>query len=565
MMSQPPAPEPRSQGSLSYSGAPRTAAPAREGGLPLGPDGRPMTRRSGPPPPGWSEQRRFARPPIPDSPAPAPTQRQTPWAALRQFPRDHRLFCSVLAFATLVRIVIMLGYPPALWYPDSLPYVQAALHPFPYVIRPVGYSFLLILLEPLHSVLTVTALQHVMGLIIGIAAYVLLRSRFGLSSWTATLAAVPALLSAYEIQIEHFVLSDTFFGVLVTLAVVLVMWRPVPKVWTCAIAGLLLSWAALARSQGLLLAVPFVLYLAAQLTRRDLRRRVIGGIFALGVALAMPLALYAVWFDHDNGSFELTTSTGAFLYSRVAGFADCSVIKPPADERWLCLSAPPGKRPFEGYYVWGSGSPLLHGPAPEFSAKVNSLATDFAIRAVEAQPLDYLKAVWHSTAETFTVRRDPTPAGQSQSLYLFPASVPQSLQALATANYEDYQYGYSYNGNVNPSTRVVQPFAAIIRGYQRYFVVPGPLLGLIVLLGGVGVAVAWRRFGGPALLPWLSGVVLIVTPAATADFDARYVVSAVPVFCISAAIAVAEIQRARTKFNEIADAGDPELAHEYGE
>jgi hypothetical protein len=528
--------------------------------LPLGPDGRPVSRRSGPPPRGWREHRRFAQP-VPGSGPHASAEAQTLRAALRRIPRDHKLFCSVLLVATLVRVFVLLGYPPALWYPDSLPYVQYALHPFPYAIRPVGYSFLLILIEPVRSLLTVTALQHLMGLVIGTAVYALLRLRFGFRAWTATLAALPALLSAYELQLEHFVLSDTFFGLLVTLAVVLIMWRPVPRVWVCALAGLLLAWSALARSQGLLLAVPFAAYLAAQLTRRGLRRRVTSGIFALAVALAVPLAGYASWFDHVNGSFELTTSTGAFLYSRVAGFADCAVMKPPASEHWLCLSAPVSQRQFEGYYVWGAGSPLQHGPAPEFSSKVNSLATDFSIRAIEAQPADYLKAVWHSTAETFSLHRDPNPAGQSQNLYLFPGSVPLSVTSLAAANGEDYRPGYAYNGGANPSTRIVQPFASWIRGYQRFMVIPGPLLGLIVLAGAAGAVLAWRRFGGPALLPWLTGVALIVTPAATADYDARYVVAAVPAFCIAAALGLKEVQRVRLMARvRAAMPAEPELA-----
>lgn len=530
------------------------------GYLPLGPDGRPAHRRSGPPSPDWQDQRRFARTAAPAETASTPPEPQNLRSALRRIPRDHKLFCSMLAIATVVRAFVMLGYPPALWYPDSLPYVQYALHPFPYAIRPVGYSFLLMLLEPARSVLAVTALQHLMGLVIATAVYALLRLRFGFRAWTATLTALPALFSAYELQIEHFVLSDTFFGLLVTLTVVLVIWRPVPRVWICALAGLLLAWSALARSQGLLLAVPFVLYLAVQLTRRGLRLRVISGIFAMCVTLAVPLAAYASWFDHVNGSFELTTSTGAFLYSRVAGFADCAVIKPPVSERWLCLSTPVSQRQFEGYYVWSADSPLLHGPAPEFSAKVNSLATNFTIRAIEAQPADYLKAVWHSTIETFTVHRDPTPAGQSEDLYEFPASVPQPLKSLAVANGEDYRPGFSYNGGGDPSTRISQPFAGWIRGYQRFMVIPGPLLGLIVLAGAAGGIVAWRRFGGASLLPWLTGVVLIVTPAATADYDARYVVAAVPAFCLAAALGLKEAQRARSAARARAAVEEAELA-----
>ena len=48
---------------------------------------------------------------------------------------------------------------------------------------------------------------------------------------------------------------------------------------------------------------------------------------------------------------------------------------------------------------------------------------------------------------------------------------------------------------------------------------------------------AWRRFGGEALLPWTISLALIVIPAATAEFDYRYVLVAVPFACLAAAMA----------------------------
>ena len=47
----------------------------------------------------------------------------------------------------------------------------------------------------------------------------------------------------------------------------------------------------------------------------------------------------------------------------------------------------------------------------------------------------------------------------------------------------------------------------------------------------------WRRAGRDALLPWLCSVALIVAPAATAEFDYRYVTTAVPFACLAAAMA----------------------------
>jgi hypothetical protein len=456
-------------------------------------------------------------------------------ARLVNFLHEHWLIGIVLAIGTIARTIAMVGYRPGLWYPDSTVYLQVVFHLAPNPIRPVEYSFLLWLLKPAHSVLLVIVLQHLMGLATGVLVYAVLR-RHRIPDWGSALAAVPALVSAYSIQIEHFLLADALFGLLVIGALALMLWRPRPHIWVCGLAGLLLAVAALDRSQGMLLALPFVLYLVGGIGRVGVRRFLVNAA-VLSFSFLLPVLGYCWWYSQALGSFELTTSTGAFLYSRVAGFAQCPVDKPPADERWLCISAPAGTRPSENWYVWAPQSPLLHGPAWEFSDQVNHLATNFALRAIFAQPGDYLRAVWDSTAQTFLPVRD---TNRSQDFYKFPDATPQSLRALATRNGENPGYGYAYNGDVNPSTTITQPFADWMRGYQRYVTVPGPLLACIILAGLAGAVLAWRR-GGPTWLAWLTGAVLIVTPAATADYDARYVIAGVPVFCVAAALAVREL------------------------
>jgi hypothetical protein len=456
--------------------------------------------------------------------------------------REHGLFCVVVLVAAAVRLIAVLGYPPALWFFDSLPYIRATRPLVPYRVRPVGYSFFLALLGPFHSVWLVTALQAVMGLAMGIAVYAVLR-RYQLAGWAATLAAVPVLLSAYELQMEHFVLSDTLFALLVTLAVVIMLWPPMPSMRTCALAGLFLAWAILDREQGIALPIPFGLYVCVTLTRRVPLRRVLAGLAAMGVTLAVPVLAYAYWFERINGSFHLTSSTGAFLYSRVSAFARCPVIKPPGDERWLCISTPPSKRPDQTFYAWSTASPINLEPpgGSEFDSRADRLATDFALRAINAQPGAYLAAVWHSTAENFELQLKDTPPWYSEKQYRFPAATPESLRALARANRElpYYQDAYAFNGGRDPSTRIVRPFAGWIQAYQRFVVLPGPLLGLAVLAGLAGTV--WRRFRGPALLPWLTGAALIVTPAATSGYGARYLIASIPAFCIAAAIGLRDI------------------------
>jgi hypothetical protein len=463
------------------------------------------------------------------------------WAALLAVRRENALFCWVLLAAAIVRLVVVVGYPPALWFSDSLPYVQAVLPLAPNPVRPIGYSYFLALLEPFHSVWLVTAAQAVMGLATGSAVYAVLR-RHKLAAGTASLAAVPVLFSAYELQLEHFVLSDTLFGLLVTVAVVMMLWWPVPSVRVCALTGLVLAWAALDREQGILLPIPFCLYLCARLAGKVPARQILRGILAMGLTMAVPLLCYGWWFEQSTGSFALTSSTGVFLYSRVSTFARCSAIRPPADERWLCISTPPDKRPDPTYYAWAVQSPINRKPPGgwAFDVRANRLATNFALRAIEAQPAAYVSAIWHSTAENFALESKGTQAWYSEERYIFPATEPQPLRALARFNRElpDYVGGYTYDGHHDPSTRLVQPFAGWIRAYQRFVILPGPLLALIVLAGLVGMLAAWRRLGGPALLPWLTGAVLIVTPAATTDYGARYVVSAISAFCIAGAMSL---------------------------
>src|SRR5258708_33230362 len=101
----------------------------------------------------------------------APAGSRSAWAALAAILREHGAFCSVLLVAAIVRVIVVLGYPPALWFFDSLPYVHAVLPLAPYRVRPVGYSYFLALVAPFHSVRLVTAVQAVIGLAMGAAGY----------------------------------------------------------------------------------------------------------------------------------------------------------------------------------------------------------------------------------------------------------------------------------------------------------------------------------------------------------------------------------------------------------
>ncbi len=135
----------------------------------------------------------------------------------------HWQFSVVLAAAIVVRIIVILGYPPILWFNDSYNYVYDAVTHIPDTIRPNGYPFFIDLLLPLHSAYPLAVLQAAMGVGMGVVIYALLRHR-GLPWWGAVLPALPILFDSYELHLEHMVTADTLFIFLGTVAVVLLCW-----------------------------------------------------------------------------------------------------------------------------------------------------------------------------------------------------------------------------------------------------------------------------------------------------------------------------------------------------
>ena len=197
---------------------------------------------------------------------------------------------------------------------------------------------------------------------------------------------------------------------------------------------------------------------------------------------------------------------------------------------------PPDRRPIAQAYIWTSPSPLDRMAPTKFSPAPNQLAEKFAIQAIKAQPLSYAKAVFDDTWRVFAWKRTVFPQAATYDEYLFGYhSLPiPSWDRAPLGPYDSYAAAYVHG---DPLTHVVAPFANIIRGYQRYVWLPGAVYGLILLAGLGGMVLAWRRLGGEALLPWTISLALIVIPAATAEFDYRYVLVAVPFACLAAALA----------------------------
>ena len=436
--------------------------------------------------------------------------------------RRHWLFAVVLAGGAALRAAVMLGYPPAMWFNDSYAYVWEAVRFSTATNHPSGYPFFLVLLWPLHSFAVVTLIQHLMGLAVGAGCYALLRRR-GLPAWAATLAAVPVLYDAYQVQVEQQVMADALFILLVTAGVLVLCWPDRLSWQAAAIGGLLLSGALLVRSAGLpLLAVVAVVLLIRRVGWRPVAALLVAGI--------VPIAGYLALFHLQHGQYGITRSDGTFLYGRVSSFAECPVVKPPASLARLCDPRPPAQRPIAVEYIWDRRDPLMKLGPGLFSARTNALAQRFAVRAIEAQPLSYVSAVVGDTARAFGWSHNISYDPQTDRLYLFSVPPPQIPAWGYWTVLHEYQPGLR-------QPHAVQPFAAFLGRYQRVVYLPGTILGLILAAGLAGMAVRWRQAGAAGLLPWAVAVTLLVVPIATSGFSYRYLLAVVPPACLAAGLA----------------------------
>ena len=455
--------------------------------------------------------------------------------------RRHWLFGLVLACAVALRVLVMLAFRPIMWFGgDSASYLATGLRLVPDPSRVGGYGFLLWMLRPLHSLALVAAVQHLMGIAIGVLIYLLAR-RHGLPAWGATLAAIPVLFDAYELQLEADAVPDIPFGFLVMIALCLLLWSPGQRRPARVVpAAFLLGVSAVLWPVGLaLLTILLVVLLVSLAVPLSGRRAGVLAVAAAILAGAVPIAGYAAWFDLHEHRLSLTRSEGVYLWSRTMLFANCAVIRPPADERVLC--PPSGPRIAASLYIWDGNSPLLRMPGGRFSARTNALALDFALRAIAAQPGGYATAVGHDFALSFAWDRPVHPNAGIVDRYQFSdattAWVPATMRTAGGGTVAGDQAAYD-GGHLDGAapTRAVQPFASWLVSYQRYAYLRGTLLG-VILLGGLVVMIVRRRgLGG---LPWAFAVTILLVPPLVADFDLRYLVPAVPIACLAAALAFA--------------------------
>jgi hypothetical protein len=466
-----------------------------------------------------------------------------PWLA--GLARRQPIFASALGVAVLPRLVAMIGFQPAVLFRlDTYDYLWGAVHISPNVVNPSGYSLFLWLLRPFHSIVLVVALQHLMGLGIATMVYALVR-RYGLPDWGATLAAAPVLFDPAQILVEQFVMADLLAMTLMIGAFAILLLRRPPAMWQVVTAGLMTGASVTVRPTTL----PLVLLVPLFLLLRRVGWRKAGASLLAG---AIPVAGYLGWFAAVHGSVNLTNSNGMFLWSRTMSFADCAVIRPPADLRALCPDAQPGhlaqpepaRRPLPKRYLWNHRTwPWRHehsGLVPDtaaFTPANNDRALRFAAAAITAQPFSYLSVVAKESVEPFLITnnlRFPTVQPHS-SLGLNRAERRYAVAAIV--GYTGTTQGVAGDLGYDYGTRLESPYVFLMNEYQHIVFLPGQVFALILLTGLAGIVLPRRRTAVAALL-WASAVILMVLPIAEHEYTYRYVLPAVPLACIAAAIAL---------------------------
>lgn len=459
-----------------------------------------------------------------EPPAATPTQPTSPVSRLW---RGHRPFAIAFISGAVLRALVQVAFPPAFVFSDGPTYLGLVDRLAPSPDRPVGYGFLLRALSWMtRDVTAVAVTQHVLGLATAVMLYALLR-RWGVSARLSTLATVPVLFDGMQLVLEHSVLSDVLFDFLLVLGIAILAWRRNPSPAAAAIAGVVLGLTVVTRLVGEPVIVAAVLFCLMASTSR--RRRIVTSL-AVCIAFLVPIGAYATWYHHERGVWALAQFGGTALYMRTTTFVDCATIAVPTYERELCPDQPLGERRDPTYYGWHDATtlPALE-PPPGISQNV--ALRDFALRAIRAQPWDYVRTVLRDVGLNFAPLR----------IDLFEYNTASKWSFNHYVGYESTDWtrpAYAAHGGTQPETR--QPFGELLKVYGMVVYVWGPLLLALLLVALAGIFA--RRPGNAlstrplAVLTTTVAVMLMFLPDATAEFTWRYQLPAVVLLPVAAAL-----------------------------
>jgi hypothetical protein len=419
--------------------------------------------------------------------------------------RRHGLLAALVLAGLVLRVLSLIAYRPALLYIDTLKYLYNA---WPGA-DPLGYSGPLKAILVVGNLETVAAVQHVVGLAMGVAIYAVLVRR-GAARWLAALAAAPVLLDAYELQIEQTIMPDVWFEALIVAGLVMLLWHRRLPAWSIALAGFALGLSATVAQIGEVLILPAAVYVLIAIGGGW--RRAVGGTALMCAAFALPIVGYMGVSYAVSGHFWLSRSGTSTLYGRVAEAADCATLKLPADERPLCPTAGQKALGPDGL-EHAPSSPLNTYVAP-LGASQPDLVSAFMRAVITQQPMQVLSAYAADVVRLFAVHRVTSPGDTPISRWQFQTSYPtyQNYIRVSPGNViivglklQDTpapKYVYQpLDPSMGGPAMVIRPLAAFLRSYQlNGGFTPGPVyLGaaLVGLLGTLSLARRSQRRGQP--------------------------------------------------------------------
>ncbi len=450
----------------------------------------------------------------------------------RQVPalaRQHWLFTVLFTAGLVLRILTQIAYRPALLYIDSTKYL---LNAYP-GDDPPGYQLALKPVLALGSLNLVAVIQHLLGLGMAVAIYMLLLRR-GVPRWLAALATAPVLLDAYQLQIEQNVMPDVMFEALMVTGVVALLWRATPSPWLVAVAGLALGTSATARQIGEIFILPALGYLLIVTPGWRLRLKQ-AGVLCLAFVLPILAASYRNYADPPiRGTWIPRLSTANYLALKQ-----------------LCPKS-------EQVTV---GSHVEYRVAASMCGRVTS---DFDRRVLKQQPLNVLGSIGRDTLKLFALGRTTSAGDPSITRWQFQAHYPQyppyivishGAFVFGTFNHsgleEQIGTGADFRGG-NPA--VIAPLASFLRGYQFHGgYTPGPLFAFTVLAGLAGSPAALRRRASRTQRATALACLLFFATGAAAllssdlfEFNWRYQLPALVTLPPAAALAVTLLLRRRS-------------------
>ena len=313
--------------------------------------------------------------------------------------RCHWLASALVLIGLALRVITWMAYHPALLYIDSVKYLYRGWQGS----DPLGYKVPLKIVLAIGNLGTATALQHLLGLGMAVAVYVLLMRR-GVNRWLGALAIAPILLDGYQLQAEATIMPDVLFEGMVVAGLCVLLWKPTVTWLNLLVAGLIFGLSATVREVGLWLIVPVVLYLLGSRYLRVSRDDWYSAVQKSGViclAFLLPVVAYCSLSYELSGHFRLSVKGSAA--GRMAEAVDCSTLKAPADVMQLCPT-PAMQKQSPDWLEHSANSSLLNLPVALGPERLK-LTSEFDHAVERQQPLRVIGSVLRDSVRLYEVQR----------------------------------------------------------------------------------------------------------------------------------------------------------------